>query len=258
MEIERIVNDLYRESYWRTGPVLMSAISAIEMALWDIKGKFYKASIYDLIGGKVRSTIRMYANGWFSGAKEPEQFATAAKKAVSLGISALKWDPFGSAYMSMTRKEFFHAIAIVEAVRAAVGNDVDLLIEGHDFHSHIGIFLHLFDCVLGMDVRRMDQFTMLDTEFPGFFHYRERIFISVMPGSEHKIMIGTNPHNVFQLTFHLAVFVKQPDSRIRSIVVVDDLLMMIGIDHRQPDILESRESKAFLHGNRIETSDSFV
>jgi len=131
MEIERIVNDLYRESYWRTGPVLMSAISAIEMALWDIKGKFYKASIYDLIGGKVRSTIRMYANGWFSGAKEPEQFATAAKKAVSLGISALKWDPFGSAYMSMTRKEFFHAIAIVEAVRAAVGNDVDLLIEGH-------------------------------------------------------------------------------------------------------------------------------
>lgn len=131
MGIERITSLLYRDSYWRVGPVLQSAISAVEMALWDIKGKYYNAPVYELLGGLVRDRVRMYANGWFSGAREPEDFAKAALAAKEKGVTALKWDPFGSAYMFMDAQQFSHSIEIVEAVRGAVGSSVDLLIEGH-------------------------------------------------------------------------------------------------------------------------------
>ncbi len=130
-EVERICHELYRDSYWRVGPVLMSAISAVNMAMWDIKAKACHVPLYELLGGRVRDSVRMYANLWFAGAKTPEEFAAAAKKAAAMGITALKWDPFGKAYLHMDNREFSQAIATVEAVRDAVGSGVDLLIEGH-------------------------------------------------------------------------------------------------------------------------------
>lgn len=130
-EIERIDHELYRDSYWRVGPVLQSAISAVDIALWDIKAKICRVPVYEMLGGKVRDSIRMYANVWFAGAKTPEEFAQAAKNAVSLGVTALKWDPFGKAYMNMSSADIRKSLEIVEAVRGAVGKDVDLLIEGH-------------------------------------------------------------------------------------------------------------------------------
>lgn len=130
-EVERICFELYRDSYWRIGPVLMSAISAVEMAMWDIKGKACGVPVYEMLGGKVRDSIRMYANGWFAGAKTPDEFAAAAVKAKEMGITAIKWDPFGKSYLYMENEDFRRSIEIVEAVRGAVGNDMDLLIEGH-------------------------------------------------------------------------------------------------------------------------------
>ena len=130
-QVERICFELYRDSYWRIGPVLQSAISAVEMAMWDIKGKALGVPVYELLGGKVRDSIRMYANGWFAGAKTPDEFASAAAKAKEMGITALKWDPFGKNYLYMDNADFRHSMEIVEAVRGAVGNEVDLLIEAH-------------------------------------------------------------------------------------------------------------------------------
>jgi len=130
-QVERICHELYRDSYWRVGPVLQSAISAVNMAMWDIKAKACNVPVYEMLGGKVRDSIRMYANVWFSGAKTPDEFAAAAVAAKEKGVTALKWDPFGKAYMYMDNKDLNYSLSIIEAVRGAVGNDVDLLIEGH-------------------------------------------------------------------------------------------------------------------------------
>jgi len=130
-QIERHFHDIYRDAYWRGGAVLMSALSAVETALWDILGKSLGVPVYQLLGGRANDKVRIYVNGWFPGAKKPEEFAAAAKKAMERGVTALKWDPFGKAYLSLSNAELDNALECVAAVREAVGNKVDLLIEGH-------------------------------------------------------------------------------------------------------------------------------
>lgn len=129
--IERITHDVYRDSYWRCGPVLMSALSAVEMALWDIKGKALGVPVYQLLGGKANDKVRIYVNGWFAGAKTPEEFSEKAKIAVQRGVTAMKWDPFGKSYLEISNADLDTALRCVDAVRQAVGPKVDLLIEGH-------------------------------------------------------------------------------------------------------------------------------
>ena len=130
-QIEKHYHDIYRDAYWRGGAVLMSALSAVETALWDILGKSLGVPVYQLLGGKVNDDCRIYVNGWFAGAKEPEEFAEKAKKAVERGVTALKWDPFGKSYLQISNQDLDRALRCSAAVREAVGNQVDLLIEGH-------------------------------------------------------------------------------------------------------------------------------
>lgn len=131
MQIEQHFHNIYRDAYWRGGPVLMSALSAVEMALWDIKGKALGVPVYQLLGGKCHDKVRIYVNGWFSGAREPEEFGQKAKEAVMRGVTALKWDPFGKSYLDISNQDLDKALRCVAAVREAVGDQVDLLIEGH-------------------------------------------------------------------------------------------------------------------------------
>ena len=130
-QIEKLYHDTYRDSYWRVGPVLMSALSAVEMALWDILGKSLGVPVYQLLGGKVHDKVRIYVNGWFAGAKTPEEFGEKAKIAVQRGVTARKWDPFGKSYLQISNQDLNTALRCVSAVRDAVGDQVDLLIEGH-------------------------------------------------------------------------------------------------------------------------------
>ena len=130
-EIEAFWHEAYRDAYWRGGAVLMSALAGVEIALWDLKGKALGVPVYQLLGGKVRDRVPCYANGWFAPAKTADEFAAKAIEAVDAGFTGLKWDPFGSAYMSLDRARFRDAITCVEAVHAAVGDRADLLIEGH-------------------------------------------------------------------------------------------------------------------------------
>jgi len=73
----------------------------------------------------------VYANGWFTGAKTPEDFAKKAKEAASCGFKALKFDPFGKSYMGISNKELMYSIDKVQAVRDAIGEDIEILIEAH-------------------------------------------------------------------------------------------------------------------------------
>ena len=131
MDIEAHWHSIYRDAYWRGGAVLMSALSAVEMALWDILGKHLSVPVYQLLGGRVNDKVRIYVNGWFSGAKTPEEFGKKAKIAVQRGVTAMKWDPFGKAYLDISNRELDTALECVAEVRSAVGDSVDLLIEGH-------------------------------------------------------------------------------------------------------------------------------
>lgn len=129
--IEAFWHDTCRDAYWRGGVVLMSALAGVEMALWDIKGKDLGVPVYKLLGGKVRDSVKCYANGWFAGAKTPEEFAEKAKIAMENGFSGLKWDPFGKAYLNIDPKSLNDALDCVAAVKDAVGDKVHLIIEGH-------------------------------------------------------------------------------------------------------------------------------
>lgn len=129
--IERLYHDIYRDAYWRGGAVLMSALSAVECALWDILGKSLGVPVYALLGGKANEDCRIYVNGWFAGAKTPQEFAEKAKIAVKKGVTAMKWDPFGKSYLQISNADLTNALECVAAVREAVGDKIDLLIEGH-------------------------------------------------------------------------------------------------------------------------------
>lgn len=131
MEIEKNFYLCFRDEYWGAGGVLTSALSAVDMALWDIKGKALGVPVYQLLGGKFRDKVRVYANRWFFGGDTPEKLAKLAEKVVEKGYTAMKWDPFYKAENTITPAELRGVVEQVKALRGAVGWDVDLLIEGH-------------------------------------------------------------------------------------------------------------------------------
>jgi galactonate dehydratase len=130
-QVEKIWNTMYRDGYWGTGPVDMSAISAIEQALWDIIGKKYGTPVYNLLGGKVRDKVKVYANGWYFGLTSIEQHVEKVGELIEKGYRAFKWDPFKIASREISHEDLDYAVECVAAVRKTAGPKVDLLIEGH-------------------------------------------------------------------------------------------------------------------------------
>ncbi len=112
-----------------------AALAGIEMACWDILGKALNVPVWRLLGGQTRPRIRAYANGWYQGPRDARFFAERAAEVVGLGYTALKFDPFGDAYRFIDRDGLRLSLDIVAAVREAIGDSVDLLIEGHDRFS---------------------------------------------------------------------------------------------------------------------------
>jgi galactonate dehydratase len=108
------------------------AMAGVEMACWDILGKSLGVPVWQLLGGRLRTRVRAYANGWYRGPRDPKAFAEQARRVAEMGYTALKFDPFGSNFRFLSRDEERLSLAIVEAVRNAVGDGLDLLIEAHD------------------------------------------------------------------------------------------------------------------------------
>jgi galactonate dehydratase len=126
--IEHHWQRMHRHGFWRGGVVLTSAISAIDQALWDIKGKRLGVPVYDLLGGPTRRRIRLYTH---VGGNTPEATADHAQRMVADGFSALKLGVARSVATSGERALLRATVARVEAVRRAVGDDVDLMLDNH-------------------------------------------------------------------------------------------------------------------------------
>ena len=131
MRIEDHWQVMYRGGFYRGGPVLMSAISGIEQALWDIKGKFYNAPVYQLLGGAARDRIRVYA--WIGGDR-PTDVANAAKATVANGYTALKMNATEELARIDTPAKVNAAVERVAAVREAVGDSIGIAV---DFHGRV-------------------------------------------------------------------------------------------------------------------------
>ena len=132
-QIKHITTMAYDDYAARRGSLeFYCAISGIEAALWDIVGKALEQPVYRLLGGQVRERIRVYANGWSYGMDTPADYARAAAGVVQQGFTALKFDPLPRPWRTYIPKQHErHAVAVVQAVREAVGPDVDILIELH-------------------------------------------------------------------------------------------------------------------------------
>ncbi|WP_026905073.1 galactonate dehydratase [Pedobacter glucosidilyticus] len=129
--IEDHWNMMYRAGFYRGGPILMSAIAGIDQALWDIKGKFYNAPIYQLLGGKARDTMKVYS--WIGGDR-PAEVGTAAKEMIDKGFKAVKMNATEELQIIDTYDKIDAAIARIAAVREAVGPAVGI---GIDFHGRV-------------------------------------------------------------------------------------------------------------------------
>lgn len=129
-DLESVVGGMIRDQY-QGGSTVMTAISGVEIAMWDIIGKACGQPVYKLLGGRTHRRIPAYANGWYGGARSPKEYAGLAKEAVARGHRALKFDPFGTAWKDMDPHEVEAAVELVAAIREAVGPEIGLMIEYH-------------------------------------------------------------------------------------------------------------------------------
>ncbi|HKL42140.1 MAG: galactonate dehydratase [Halanaerobiales bacterium] len=131
LQIEDLWQKMYRGGFYRGGPILMSAISGIDQALWDIKGKFYQTPVYELLGGKTRNKIEVYS--WIGGDR-PNDVANYAKNRKNLGFKAVKMNATDEIRYIDNFSKLDSVIKRVAAVRSEVGNDFKIAI---DFHGRL-------------------------------------------------------------------------------------------------------------------------
>ena len=141
--IDFLWTKLYRDMNWlgQAGP-LLSAISAVDIALWDIAGKRARLPVYELLGGAYRKQILLYANYWFiRGDGSPESYRRQALAMKAKGFTACKFDPFAhtsywygsdlSTDLSLTEAQKQRALDRIRAVADGVGPDFPIAIETH-------------------------------------------------------------------------------------------------------------------------------
>jgi len=122
---------MYKGDFYRGGPVMASAISGIDQALWDIKGKYFNAPVFELLGGRCRDKIRVYS--WIGG-DEPKDVQQMAAERVKSGYTALKMNASGKMMYIDNRKTLKDIIKRMKTVREEVGDTVDV---GVDFHGRV-------------------------------------------------------------------------------------------------------------------------
>lgn len=130
-EIEDIWQVLYRGGFYRGGPILMSAISGIDQALWDIKGKYLNVPVYELLGGAVRDKMKMYC--WIGG-DNPDVVLEEAHKKVKAGFKAVKMNATGAMDWVSSLADIKNVSRNIKLLREEFGHSIDI---GLDFHGRI-------------------------------------------------------------------------------------------------------------------------
>lgn len=130
LEIERIWQELYR-IFFRGGPINMTIISGLEMALWDIKGKYYNAPVYELLGGKARDRIKVYS--WIGGDR-PADVVKDARDRIDRGFDSVKMNATEEMHYIDSYKKIEAAVERVASLREAFGYDINI---GIDFHGRV-------------------------------------------------------------------------------------------------------------------------
>ena len=202
-DIEAMWFKIYQIEH-NAGPVMYSAMAGLETALWDICGKACGQPVYNLVGGKVRTRIKAYANGWYSSAGDAGKLAEKASEVVSRGYKALKFDPFGPGGRELGREELRLAVKNVETVRKAVGDNVDILLE---FHGR-------FSPVMALEaIRAMVPLAPFWCEEPIPAHNNEAM-AQVVAASPLRVATGEHVYSRFgflDLLARKAAHVVQPD-----------------------------------------------
>ncbi len=133
---ERHWQRLYHAWRWRGGAVFQTALSALDIALWDLEGKRLGVPVARLLGGPFRTRLRGYASHWLQGADTPEKAFEGAREAIRRGFSAFKCRPFSfEGLRDNTAAEVRKAAALMEAAREGAGPDADIYIECSEFLS---------------------------------------------------------------------------------------------------------------------------
>ena len=141
--IEHLYQKMYRQSFWRVGAIGMSAISGIEQALWDIKGKWLGQPVFELLGGRVREKVRMYTHLGGGDMKavyetvdmhDPKMFVDRALEVVSRGYTAMKVLITPPTHALNSIAAYKSAERALAAMREAVGDDVDIMVDCHGRH----------------------------------------------------------------------------------------------------------------------------
>ena len=130
-KIEDIWQVLYRAGFYRGGPVLMSAMAGIDQALWDIKGKYYNAPVYELMGGRCRESIQVYS--WIGGDR-PTDVANQAKEKKKQGFRAVKMNGTEELHYIDSYEKIDQVVQRVAAIREATDPYFGI---GIDFHGRV-------------------------------------------------------------------------------------------------------------------------
>ena len=135
--IEHLWQLMYRGAYYRGGPVQMSAISGVEQALWDIKGKYYNMPVYEMLGGKCRDRVRMYGHlkpAAISGDFPIPSMLEIARKRMAAGFTIVKYSVIPPILPIDNWGAIDRLVERFAAVRDTVGRDIDIAV---DFHGRV-------------------------------------------------------------------------------------------------------------------------
>jgi L-alanine-DL-glutamate epimerase-like enolase superfamily enzyme len=135
--IEHVWSELTRGTFWSNGQVIMSAVAGIDVALWDLKGKRLGVPVYDLLGGPTRERVRVYRH---LAGETAEALVEDGLRWRERGFTALRYGPLAAFDdRGLTRwdpqRSVVETIAATEALRAALGDEVDLLLDAHTMFS---------------------------------------------------------------------------------------------------------------------------